>query len=298
MPENGVRSTYSQCPFQILMHDDNGLISTGTGFFYRHNGLSYFLTNWHNLSGKNPYNCEYLNKNKRVPTYLEIILSTYLDNERVKFEPSKYRIEVYSTDRQSPLWFEHPIFGSNCDIVALELSKPDLVPPFMHNFSNEINLKKIPVIPGNIAYIIGYPSGLSVGFGLPIWKSGYIASEPHYHIQLEMHGTSGHSQTTAPKLPAFFLDTLTRQGMSGSPVFAKYTGTWNLDKPYASFDPASPDFWESDNIAIAHSAMEFVGIYSGRIPTTIGEAALGICWNIDAINLVCSSRKLGTHPNN
>jgi hypothetical protein len=28
----------SQCPMQIHMHDENGLISTGTGFFYSHAG--------------------------------------------------------------------------------------------------------------------------------------------------------------------------------------------------------------------------------------------------------------------
>lgn len=52
MPEHGVRSTYSQCPFEILMYDDQGCISSGTAFLYFYNDAGYIVTNWHNISGK------------------------------------------------------------------------------------------------------------------------------------------------------------------------------------------------------------------------------------------------------
>jgi len=47
-------------------------------------------------------------------------------------------------------------------------------------------------------------------------------------------------------LPAFFIDSLTREGMSGSPVFASHTGNWNIKDPYQSLDPGGPEFWQSD----------------------------------------------------
>ena len=34
MPEHGIRSTYSQCPFELHMHDEQGVISTGSAFFF------------------------------------------------------------------------------------------------------------------------------------------------------------------------------------------------------------------------------------------------------------------------
>lgn len=45
MPEKGVRSKYSQSPFQILMYDDHGLISTGTAFYYTFNEEWFLITN-------------------------------------------------------------------------------------------------------------------------------------------------------------------------------------------------------------------------------------------------------------
>jgi len=45
MPENGIRSTYTQNPFQILMYDNDGLISTGTAFLYEFNKDLFLITN-------------------------------------------------------------------------------------------------------------------------------------------------------------------------------------------------------------------------------------------------------------
>jgi hypothetical protein len=91
-------------------------------------------------------------------------------------------------------------------------------------------------------------------------------------------------------LPAFFLDGYTREGMSGSPVFARYRGTWDREDPYKKVDFDEPGFWNRNDVAIFGSeATEFVGIYSGRIPEKEGEAAIGLCWRKDAIEQVCSA---------
>lgn len=300
MPERGVRSTYSQCPFQIWLQDDSGLLSTGTAFLYTHSDQRYLITNWHNVSGRNFRDKSYMRSDKRVPTTLKAKWATKLvgppEVPEVLFVPTIHDVALYTPDRKNVQWFEHPTLGSNCDVVAIPIVVPDVVPSFMHNSANLISRYKIPVLPGCVVFIIGFPQNLSVGFGLPIWKSGFIASEPHYDVSLggNLAPTGGLQQGL--NIPAFFVDSLTRSGMSGSPVFASYTGTWDTTDPYRAIDPDSPDFWSRSDVALGASAMAFVGIYSGRVPSKEMEAALGICWREDVIRLICERKAKGKHP--
>ena len=166
----------------------------------------------------------------------------------------------------------------------------------MHNCANKISNIRIPVKPGSVAFIIGFPHNLSVEFGLPIWKSGFIASEPHYSVTWggtysDVGGMSG-----GKTIPAFFIDALTRAGMSGSPVFASYTGSWDMSHPYQPLNPDDQNFWKRDDIALSGTKMEFVGVYSGRLPQREGEAALGFVWKESAIKEICVGKKMGVHP--
>lgn len=292
----GVRSTYSQCPFQIYMCDDCGVISTGTGFFYSHTDEWYLITNWHNFSGRNFLTKESLSE--RFPDFIEVKLSSYVVEGQSlpngNFTPVSQRIDIYKDCK--PVWFEHPDFGSDCDVIALPIKRPETCPVDMHNAANLIGSIRIPVKPGNAVFIIGFPRSISVGFGLPLWKSGYVASEPFYDVTIggkisKIGGLSG-----GTKLPAFFIDSLTREGMSGSPVFAQYTGTWDMSDPYKTIDPENPAFWQRKDIAFAENRMEFVGCYSGRIGKKEEGAALGLCWREDVIQKICSSKKLAKHP--
>lgn len=292
MPEQGVRSNYTQSPFQILMFDENGLISTGTAFFYELSGENFLITNWHNISGKNSLTKE--NLSGRFPTYIKAKFSTYIDEQCNHFTSKSHRIDIYK-DYQ-PIWFEHPTLDSTCDVIAIPLEKPNFIPTSMHAPSNLVSRIRIPVKPGNPCFVIGFPSSLSIGFGLPLWKAGYIASEPHYDIQIngqiaEFGGMSG-----GTTLPAFFIDTLTREGMSGSPVFASYTGNWDMTDPYKPVDPDEPNFHSRNDIALGENRMEFVGCYSGRVGKKEDGAAVGLCWKESAIKLIGSSKITGRHP--
>ena len=144
-------------------------------------------------------------------------------------------------------------------------------------------------------FIIGFPLGISIGEGLPLWKSGYIASEPYFDVTLggEISDTRGPSGGRT--ISAFFIDSQTRSGMSGSPVFASYTGTWDMRNPYVT--PTASDYSERpDEIILSGIAREFIGCYSGRAGTVGHEAALGICWRKDAIEAICSARVRGQNP--
>jgi hypothetical protein len=97
--------------------------------------------------------------------------------------------------------------------------------------------------------ILGYPRGISGGM-FPIWKRGAIASEPYHRID---------------NLPKFYVDSATREGMSGSPVFACASGPIRYEgNPYA---------WQSQGVV-----RRFLGVYSGRVGNDALGAQLGIVW--------------------
>lgn len=290
MPEKGIRSTYSQSPFQILMYDNDGLISTGTAFFYKLNNENFLITNWHNISGRH-----FISKNllgTRRPTYIKAKFSTYLIGD--SFTSMAHEINIYQDFE--PIWYEHPTLGSMCDVIAIPLEKPFGVPEFMHTSANIISSIRIPVKPGNSCFIIGFPKSLSIGFGLPLWKSGYIASEPHYDVDINGEISEMGGLKNGLVLPAIFLDTLTREGMSGSPVFASYIGNWDSTNPYKDIDPAEPNFFERNDILLGENRMEFIGCYSGRIGKLEEGAAFGLCWKEDVIKFICEQKVLGKNP--
>jgi len=274
------------------MYDELGLISTGTAFFYSYADKWFLVTNWHNISGKNFLNKMPLTK-YRFPTYIKAKISAYIPGEN-GFAPVAQRVEIYK-DYQ-PVWFQHPGLGSDCDVIAIPMSRPASCPEFMHNAANKISANRIPVKPGNSAFIIGFPKSLSVGFGLPLWKSGYIASEPHYPVKIGGDISEIGGLQNGKELPAFYLDSQTREGMSGSPVFASYVGNWDMTDPYRPVDPGAPDFSHRDDIALGENRMEFVGCYSGRIGSEEEGAALGLCWTVETIDKICSSKTIGEHP--
>ena len=189
------------------------------------------------------------------------------------------------------------MLGSDCDVVAIPFERPESCPNSMHRAANRIGSIRIPVEPGATVFIIGFPMGVSVGFGLPLWKSGYIASEPHYDVtiggkQWQFGGLKGGNT-----VPAFFLDSRTRAGMSGSPVFARYVGNWDSRDPYRTTDARKdPDFATRNDYFLGSVGTEFVGCYSGRVLANEEGAALGLCWRKEVIEEVCSARRLGAHP--
>lgn len=295
MPERGIRNRYSQSPFQIFMYDDQGLISTGSSFFYEYNNSLFLITNWHNLSGRHFLTKEPLSG--RFPTYIEAKFATYLpSSEGVhrSFTTVARRLDIYKDF--SPVWFEHPGIGSQCDVIAIEVARPDGCADNFHFPVNKISKMRVPVRPGNTAFVIGFPASISTGFGLPLWKSGFIASEPHYGITTGGRPSRLGGLSDGIDLPAFFIDTQTRQGMSGAPVFCGFAGTWNVNDPYEEIDMDAPDFWERDDIALTETGIEFIGCYSGRIGRDEDGAALGICWGVEVIDLICASRCIGKHP--
>ena len=301
MPEQGIRSTYSQCPFKIDVYgvaDETKPLSTATAFYYCYDSEWFLITNWHVVTGRNFLTRKLLDSQGAEPSDIKANLQTWhnvypavpagkpLQETFKAFWPVPYSAKLY--ENTEPQWFEHPKYSHLCDIVALPFPRPPLCPEFMHNAANLISKTKIPVEPGSTVFIVGFPHGISTGPGLPLHKSGYIASEPYYETIVD--GTT---------LPAFLLDSQTRQGMSGSPVFAQYFGKWDLNDPYKKVDSDEPGFWQRDDVALGEVARQFIGCYSGRLQPNQNhgeDAALGLCWPENVIKEICAAKQTGEWP--
>ncbi|MFM1662262.1 serine protease family protein [Aeromonas salmonicida] len=295
MPRNGIRSTYSQSPMQILMCDEHGVISTGTAFHYLYNGRLFLVTNWHNISGRHFLTKEPLSKNQRFPTHIKIKYISYIDDERHKFTAQSFKLNLYD-EKHNPIWFEHELYKSDCDVVVIPIERNNNIAHNMHYAVNVIGKNEVPILPGNNIFIIGFPSSLSVGIGLPIWKSGFISSEPFYPITLNGDLSEIGGLQDGKELPAFFIDSQTRQGMSGSPIFCTYRDIYSLSNPYEDIDINDPGFINRDDVLLTGSVTQFIGCYSGRVGTKEDGAGLGLCWGEEVIKNICMKMNLGSNP--
>lgn len=118
-------------------------------------------------------------------------------------------------------------------------------------------------------FVLGFPLGWTGGAKYPIWKRASIASEPLFDLD---------------DLPKMYIDTATRQGMSGSPVFAKCSGNFFLEGSDTS-NPLQMMMGE---------AYRFLGVYSGRIGDGGDNkdefsAQLGIVWKERVIREIIES---------
>ena len=305
MPEYGIRSSLTQCPIKLEMCDKHGSIATASAFFFEtKDGDNCLVTNWHNVSGRNfVTRCpnQQGTGTPRFPTQVCAKLMSEMREVGARGTPvldvRDTHVDLYDSDYR-PVWYEHPQMGSRCDVVAIPMQRPASIHPKFHRPANRVCSFRIPVRPGGTVFVVGYPLGITVSKGLPVWKSGYIASEPHYPVTLGVPGPF--------TIPAFFIDSQTRRGMSGAPVFAEYVGNWNTTDPY-SWDTEDPQYLLRDDVLIGSRAKEFVGCYGGRIPgKTDGrdgdrqaheeDAALGLCWTRETIELICQTRKRGANP--
>ena len=236
----------------------NEIIGIASGFPWEDDGTTYLVTNWHVVSGLHPKTGQPIDKHGTTPDFLRVWLH------------HKGNLGVWEThlislfDRQGrPRWLEHAKFGSKVDVALIKIDVPDNFKVF------PINNRPFDDIRIEIAqdvFIVGFPRGISGAGKMPIWKRGSIASEP----EIDLDG-----------LPKLLIDSMTREGMSGSPVIAQFIGYYQANPPNTSKDD-----WIG-------TGRKFLGIYSGRL---LGqdefEAHLGIVWKESVITGIinCGSR--------
>ncbi|WP_419554111.1 S1 family peptidase [Candidatus Poriferisodalis sp.] len=297
LPEGGIRNIYSRCPFKIEVLDGDRLLGNATAFFVENDDEWFIITNGHVVTGRHAFTRQRLGDGSPdgYPRRLRLHLPVHVElGEHDGYQPTRLSYDLYADGQ--PRWYVHPSLGHRCDVVALEARfyKEQKVP--WHPAINRISDDRVPVMPGVPVFILGYPKGISVKLGMPIWKSGYVASEPRFPITIEQDSEAAQQQGLLDGLPAFFVDSQTRPGMSGSPIVAQYTGTWNRNDPYGTPTPDEGLQGNLGNLVRGETRSEFIGCYSGRVQSRELDAGLGICWRKDVIDTICAARLLAAHP--
>ncbi len=256
-----IREDLSWVPLKLKTSANGQELSIATGFVFLHDGRSFLITNFHVVSGKNPNTNILLDPNELVPDTLTVGIASRLAGIQ---QPGQKLIrwnwvsfDLYSEgDHSKPNWTVHPEYGGRVDVVAIPLSGLEETCVKAAN-APELDLDLIRTYPSMDAFVIGYPRGMSGGAHFPIWKRATIATEP----DIDLDG-----------LPRFYIDTATREGMSGSPVYAQEVGYW------------LPEGETDQKKAYVGKGRRFVGVYSGRLGAEDEfKAQLGIVWKVDAL---------------
>lgn len=215
-------------------------LAMGTGFVWEKDGQHFLVTNWHNVTGRNPKTGLCLSKKGGVPNRIQGVFHTNWEaNERTTMT-----FDLYDQDGR-PLWQVHPQFGNKIDVVAL----PVEVPAAELHPINHVHTVPARTPVGTDVFVLGFPFGLGAA-GFPIWKRASIASEP---------------EATAAEHHYILVDTASREGMSGAPVIMRTLNAWTNET--------------GATILGSGVATVFVGVYSGRLAVADAlDAQLGIVW--------------------
>lgn len=222
-------------------------LSSATGFIITLENQNYLITNWHVVTGLNPTTNFILSETSLKPNRLKIFHRSTVDGQCIE------KFENLYNENNNPRWKEHPL-GQKVDVVALSFLKEDDIKIFAFNYS--LSNTDMLAEPGMHVSIIGFPLGISSNGIFAVWKGGYIATDPDLDYL---------------SLPLILIDATTREGMSGSPVFA-----------------VSSDYFTKNgsHITSGRNQFLFLGIYSGR-ENDIAE--LGRVWKADVIKEIFSS---------
>ena len=234
---------------------------SATCFFTKREDKVFLVTNWHVVSGKNADTLQNLDeKNGGIPNKLRIYVPLSEDNGVVTYGDEIYiDIDLYAED--NPVWLDRKKGDRFIDVAVIPVSVPEKYAITMIEDGEEFFNEHTGIEITSPLYIIGYPFGKICG-ELPIWKRSTVASEPNYQMDDDM--------------PYFFVDTASRQGMSGSPVVL--------------FEKRSALLMEDDKVGVHYT--KFIGIYSGRIGSEKeGDAQLGRVWKACIIDELISSNE-------
>lgn len=238
-----------------MLYNDISL-STGTCFFVKRSGITYLVTNWHIVSGRNADTQKVLDeKNGAIPNKLRVFVPQDNGDGTAQYGDDSYiDVDLYD-EKDAPKWREKSVAERMIDVALVPMPSTN----FCHITIDEAEEPFNEGVHFEIAseiYIIGFPFAKETGY-IPIWKKGSVASEP----LIDMEG-----------LPYFYADTATKSGMSGSPV------VYYKDRSIVMVNEARAE--------ISRHWTKFVGIYSGRLGANSdvrNDAQLGRIWKASVI---------------
>src|ERR1700751_5274887 len=149
-------------------------------------------------------------------------------------------------DSKHKRWLEHPTPGASGGLVGGPLKNTSGVEFYPLDLA--LRNSDMQLAPGDPVNIVGFPFGETQGGGLPIWKTGTIASD----LDINYGGKA-----------KFLVDATARSGMSGSPVYARRFGNYQ----------------SKSGVAHTGSVPRFLGVYSEENQAL----ELGAVWKAEAV---------------
>jgi hypothetical protein len=256
-------------PIHITVRFNEAEIGIGTAFFYTAGNKDYLITNWHNVSGRRPWDKKPNSESGAIPDNLVVRIpyDVRLQDGVIARRWLPKVLKLYADDEHyKPIWWEHPNHRFTIDAVAIEWAELATTKAVPAN-AESLALEKLSLTAGMDVFVLGYPRGITGGGRFPLWKRGSIASEPDVNID---------------NLPKVYIDTATREGMSGAPVYAQEAGFW------------APEGKKFPDEGVFGKGHRFIGIYSGRVGNDPFLAQLGIVWKEEAIQEIITAAHPGT----
>lgn len=245
----------------IQLYFDDQLLGTATGCFRKIGNKWILITAWHNLSGRHRWKMETLRKDGGVPN--KIVFHGYrfkhtVDRKISLLDGFASWVQPLNDLNGVPLWKIHPDKALGCDVAVLDCYMPQQVDDVEVGFMSPLDqdASDMALHAGSNLFILGYPFGVEP---FPTWKRATVASEP----------------TLMNKKPISFLsvDTATRQGLSGAPVFTYEASTYRTENGGSTMGQGP--------------FHRFIGLYTGRRPSVQGDdAQVGIVWSKEQIEQI------------
>lgn len=188
----------------VEVYKNNTRLGSASAFIIKSKTQYYLVTNYHVVTNKFASTKQWLDtSNRNSPNKISIWYHDKKGGCRIKTEPLIDKNNL-------PLWDEDKINNEMVDVIELPLKDTIDVLKFPVKYYQTPDQKYFKYSDGvklsaadNI-YVLGYPLGIRDSEGLPIWKSGTIASEP---------------QISQDNKPLIFVDIVSFHGMSGAPAY-------------------------------------------------------------------------------
>jgi hypothetical protein len=252
--------------------------SLGTGFLYfsYEHRATFLISNYHCLSGRDLYNSTI---GSFIPNIIDVGITINEPTDDPKYFTRKEATLRYPLldEDEEPLYFHFPPDASGrieADIAILPISIEDNAVKDRGAYFNTRYISSMGLYLdhdlslGEDCFIIGYPRGLSGDGRTPIWKRATIASEPNNTYKGDL---------------VFLVDTATREGMSGSPVFLVRRESVLSDQNRRGIDEEKTE--------------KLIGVYSGRMGTDELGVQLGMVWSVEMLRLLTTHLPIPTVVN-
>lgn len=259
-------ATYlTPCVTQLVMLRDDIELGRATGFFLKVDGTWFLVSNWHVFSGCRCDTGQPRHLHGAVPNRC-IFFQSELFDAGIKWNPIS--IALGEAIEGGANWFQHPSMGQEIDIAAIPLDA-DHVGRSKDLLEAGANDPEMFIDLGGDLFLPGYPLGLTGGGQFPIWKRASLASS--------LEWGPGVNQM-------FYVDTASREGMSGSPCLA--ISNWKhyrLDRKTGKM-----------GVIRVPLSWRLMGVYSGRLNAKDDLGAqIGIVWRDHLIIDVVKGRAPG-----